>query len=442
MNKLKPIVFLIIVILTFFLLSKINFKQDLIWNIKNLFHPKIVFHLKKIYILYTHDFKNKITIEKDRENLITSSKGREFNFITFKNTFFKKNGPKVFLELSKNNLISITGTGLISFTELKNFNLKKDLKIIRSNLRELVSLEQIVNNPGFILNMKIFNDEIYVSYINELRKNCFNTTFVMGKLNFKKINFQKIYSPKDCIDTKNTYGEFYILEAGGAIELIDENKIFISTGTFRYRDLTQNEESIFGKVLLIDLSNNLQKVISMGHRNIQGMYYDNKKEILFFIDHGPQGGDEINLDLNPLDNIIENYGWPIASYGEHYGGKIEKNKKKYKKAPLFKSHKLYSFTEPLKYFVPSIAPSDLLFVPEKFDPKFKNNIYISSLGFTNEGSTRSIHSFFYNDKESKLLNHEIIKLDDRIRDIEYNKELNFIILSLEKSGSIGILQKL
>ena len=442
MKKLKPIFFLIIVILTFFLLSKINFKQDLIWNLKNLFHPKIVFHLKKGYILYIHDFKNKITIEKGRETLITSSKGREFNFTTFKNDFFKKNGPKFFLELNENNLIIITGTGLISFADLKNYNLKKDLKIIRSNLRELVSLEQIVNNPGFILNMKIFNDEIYVSYINELRKNCFNTTFVMGKLNFKKINFQKIYSPKDCIDTKNPYGEFYILEAGGAIELIDENKIFVSTGTFRFRDLAQSEESIFGKILLIDLSKNLQKVISMGHRNIQGMYYDNKKEILFFIDHGPQGGDEINLDLNPLDNIIENYGWPIASYGEHYGGKNEKNKKKYKKAPLLKSHKLYSFKEPLKYFVPSIAPSDLLFVPEKFDPKFKNNIYISSLGFTNEGSRRSIHSFFYNDKESKLSNHEIIKLDDRIRDIEYNKELNSIILSLEKSGSIGILQKL
>ena len=442
MKTFKPIFLLTIIILTFLLLSKINFKQDLIWNIKNLFHPKIVFQLKKVYILYIHDFKNKIIIEKNRETLITSSKGRKFNFITFKNNFFKKNGPKVFLELHKDNLIAITGTGLISFTDLKNFNLKKDLKIIRSNLRELVSLEQIVNNPGFILNMKIFNDEIYVSYLNELRKNCFNTTFVSGKLNFKKIDFQKIYSPKDCINKKNSYDEFYILEAGGAIELIDENKIFISTGTFRFRDLAQNKESIFGKILLIDLSKNLQKIISMGHRNIQGMYYDNKKKILFFIDHGPQGGDEINLDLNPLDNKIENYGWPIASYGEHYGGKIEKNKKKYKKAPLFKSHKLYNFTEPLKYFIPSVAPSDLLFVPEKFDPTFKNNIYISSLGFTNEGARRSIHSFFYNEKEKKLSNHEIIKLDDRIRDIEYNKKLNSIILFLEKTGSIGILQKL
>ena len=442
MKKSKLVIFLTLVILIFFLLSKINFKQDLIWNIKNIFHPKIVFQLKKIYILYIHDFKNKITIEKNRESIITSSKGREFQLISFKNKFFKKNGPKAFLELSKGNLIIITGTGLISFTDLKNFNKKKNLKVIRSNLKELVSLEQIVNNPGFVLNMKIFNDQIYISYINELKKNCFNTTFVKGKLNFKKINFQKIYSPKDCINTQNPYGEFYILEAGGAIELINENKIFISTGTFRFRDLAQEEQNIFGKIILIDLLKNSQNIVSIGHRNIQGMYYDREKKLLFFIDHGPQGGDEINLDLNPLDNIIKNYGWPIASYGEHYGGKTEENKKKYKKAPLLKSHKIHGFVEPLKYFVPSIAPSDLLFISKKFDPEFKNNVYISSLGFTNDAGRRSIHSFFYNNEENKLMNHEIIALDDRVRDIEFNEELNSIILFLEKTGSIGILKKL
>ena len=299
MKTFKPIVFLTIIILTFFLLSKINFKQDLIWNIKNLFHPKIVFQLKKFYILYIHDFKNKIIIEKNRETLITSSQGREFDFITFKNNFFKKNGPKVFLELHKDNLITITGTGLISFTDLKNFNLKKELKIIRSNLRELVSLEQIVNNPGFILNMKIFNDKIYVSYLNELRKNCFNTTFVRGKLNFKKINFQKIYSPKECINKKNPYGEFYILEAGGAIELIDENKIFISTGTFRFRDLAQNEENAY--------LNHSHKVVTYLKLLIDSIV--DKKQIDrsdFSKSLIPEFYTECNLLLSEIDSIIGN----------------------------------------------------------------------------------------------------------------------------------------
>ena len=89
--------------------------------------------------------------------------------------------------------------------------------------------------------------------------------------------------------------------------------------------------------------------------------------ILFSIDHGPQGGDEINLNFFPQNNKLKNYGWPIASYGEHYGGKIDKNKKKYEKAPLLKSHEKNGFIEPHKFFVPSIAPSDILNIPKKFD---------------------------------------------------------------------------
>ena len=178
----------------------------------------------------------------------------------------------------------------------------------------------------------------------------------------------------------------------------------------------------------------------MGHRNIQGMFYDKKKNILFSVDHGPQGGDEINLNINPNSEKIKNFGWPISSYGEHYGGKVEKNKKKYIKAPLLKSHKNYGFIEPVKFFVPSIAPSDILLVPKKFDTEFKNNIYISSLGFDNKYDRRSIHTFHLNER-LQIENQEVIKLGDRVRDIEYSDDKNFIIMFLEKTGSIGVLEK-
>ena len=192
---------------------------------------------------------------------------------------------------------------------------------------------------------------------------------------------------------------------------------------------------------MIDINKNSNKVISMGHRNVQGMFYDKKKDILFSIDHGPQGGDEINLNFFPLNNKLKNYGWPIASYGEHYGGKIDKNKKKYEKAPLLKSHKKNGFIEPHKFFVPSIAPSDILSIPKKFDKNFTNNIYISSLGFKNTKGRRSIHTFKLN-SNFELENHEIIRLDDRVRDMEYSEKINSIFLFLEKTASIGILEKL
>ena len=441
MNQFRTILILASLLIVLFL-YKVDFKQDLIWNLKNNLHPKIIFQFKKFYLIYSHDFKKQIILEKKQDRKIISSKNREFKLSTFNNKIFKKNGPKVFLEIYNNNLIAITGTGQLSHTKIQNFiNNQLSLKMIRNNLRDIFETEKIIENTGIVLNMKVFRDDIYISYVNEIKKNCFNTSVLKAKLNFKKIIFEPVFSPKKCVKKNNPYGEFYILEAGGALEFIDETKLFLSTGTFRYRDLAQLKDNIFGKILMIDINKNSNKVISMGHRNVQGMFYDKKKDILFSIDHGPQGGDEINLNFFPLNNKLKNYGWPIASYGEHYGGKIDKNKKKYEKAPLLKSHKKNGFIEPHKFFVPSIAPSDILSIPKKFDKNFTNNIYISSLGFKNTKGRRSIHTFKLN-SNFELENHEIMRLDDRVRDMEYSKKINSIFLFLEKTASIGILEKL
>lgn len=442
MNKSGTILMLFILLILLIFINKVDLKQDLTWNLKNTFHPKIIFQLKKVYIVYFHDFKKKMILKKKPNQKIISSLNREFKLSTFNNKIFKKNGPKVFIEIYNNNLITITGTGILSHTKIENFKSDKlNLKIIRNNLRNIFTTEKIVKNPGIVLNMKIFRNDIYITYVNEIKKDCFNTTILKGKFDLKNVFFETVFRPKECVMKNNLYGEFYLLEAGGALEFLDETKIFLSTGTFRYRDLAQLKNNIFGKILLIDLSKNSKRVISTGHRNIQGMFYDKEKDILFSIDHGPQGGDEINLNFSPLQNEVKNYGWPIASYGEHYGGKIKKNKKKYEKAPLLKSHKKYGFIEPHKFFVPSIAPSDILNIPKKFDDNFANNIYVSSLGFKNDNNRRSIHTFKLN-SNFELENHEIIRLNDRIRDLEYSDKINSIFLFLEKNASIGILEKL
>ena len=442
MKNIKSILLIFISsLILLMLIFKIDFKKDLIWNLKNTLHPSMIFQLKKIYIYYVHDIKKTITLEKNSIKILESSLGRNFQLIKYQNKIFKKNGPKVFLKLTDKDLFLITGTGVLSYTKIENFNKDKiKFKIIRNNLRKLFNLEKIVKNPGLVLNMNISDGYVYISYVNEIRKDCFNTSVIRSKINLDQMNFEKFFSPDQCVKKDNNYGEFYILEAGGAMEFYNKDNIFLSTGTFRYRDLSQNRENIFGKILLLNLDNRKNKVISMGHRNIQGMFYDKRNDILFSVEHGPQGGDEINFNFSPLNKKIKNYGWPVASYGEHYGGKIEKNKNKYEKAPLLKSHEKYGFIEPNKFFVPSIAPSDILFIPEEFDPNFKNNIYISSLGFKNDNGRRSIHTFNLNNN-FQLENHEIIRLNDRVRDIEYLKKKNSIILFLEKSASIGILKK-
>ena len=49
----------------------------------------------------------------------------------------------------------------------------------------------------------------------------------------------------------------------------------------------------------------------MGHRNVQGLYYEESKKVLIMSEHGPRGGDELNINYD-IENKVENYGWPIA----------------------------------------------------------------------------------------------------------------------------------
>jgi len=440
--KSNKLIFIIILSLTLLgiIFYKIDFKKDFVYNLKKTLHPNIIFQLKKIYIYYVHDIKNGIILEKKSNKIIESTLGRKFQLTTYQNKIFKKNGPKVLLKINNDSLFALTGTGILSHTEIENFNKDKvKLKIIRNNLRKIFNIKQIIKNPSLVLDININNDHLYISYVKEVQSDCFNTSVVRAKINLNYMNFKNFFTTNECVNKENTYGEFYILEAGGALEFIDE-KMFLSTGAFRFRDLAQLKDNIFGKILLIDINNNSNRVISMGHRNVQGMYYDKKNDILFSIDHGPDGGDEINLNFSPLNTQFKNYGWPIASYGEHYGGKIEANKRKYEKAPLLKSHIKNGFIEPHKFFVPSIAPSNISNIPKSFDKNFTNNIYISSLGFDNTNGRRSVHSFQLN-SNLELDNHEIIPLNDRVREIEYSEKINSIFLFLEKNASIAILDK-
>lgn len=162
----------------------------------------------------------------------------------------------------------------------------------------------------------------------------------------------------------------------------------------------------------------------MGHRNPQGLYYDRNNGYIIEAEHGPQGGDEINiieLNFNSRDNI-QNYGWPVVSAGEHYGGRTEKNKQKYKKYPLIKSHLDMGFIEPLKSFVPSIGISEIVKIKE-------NNYVVSSL--------KGASLFFFQIDNKKIINMKNLNIGERIRDLKFYQ--NKLYLFLEDTASIGII---
>ena len=120
--------------------------------------------------------------------------------------------------------------------------------------------------------------------------------------------------------------EFNIGQSGGRIIFAEQNLLF-STGAFRTRVKPQDEKSFYGKIIKINLRTLDAKILSKGHRNIQGL--SKFKDIIVSTEHGPYGGDEVNVHKNLLNNNeILNYGWPISSYGTHYPNVVRYHKVK------------------------------------------------------------------------------------------------------------------
>ena len=220
-----------------------------------------------------------------------------------------------------------------------------------------------------------------------------------------------------------------------------KDKIIFSTGEFLDRLKAQDINSVFGKILMLDpnqKSKNSFEIISLGHRNVQGLFFDDVNSTIISSEHGPQGGDEINI--NDLKNGINNYGWPISSYGEHYGFKKRDNSQDiYKIAPLKKSHAEFGFVEPLKYFVPSIGISQIVKVDDNIISEDNKKLLIfGALGNKPSEGDMSIHFMFTNKDYTKIYNHSFFDINNRIRDlliIDKNK----ILFTLETSGTLGLL---
>jgi len=150
-----------------------------------------------------------------------------------------------------------------------------------------------------------------------------------------------------------------------------------------------------GKIFRINLKTNKAKMFSMGHRNIAGISALNNNDIIA-TEHGPQGGDEINLI-----NKGNNYGWPLHTYGTRY--------RKYDYSfDLSPEGLLKNYTEPLFAFVPSIAISKLIQL-KNFHSKWDGDLLVGSL------KAQTLYRLKLADK--RILFSEPIWIGHRIRDI-------------------------
>ena len=337
------------------------------------------------------------------------------------------NPGSAYIDFFENNLFILSSRGVLAFKKDLNDD-EVNFKQIENNLNDFIGIKQFSKSIKFSFkDLLIFNKKIYISYTEEIKEDCWNTSTIYGNINYENISFKKLFSPKECIHARdNIDKEWEIHQSGGRLFPFDSDHILFSVGEYRSRHLAQNKESVNGKILKININNSDYEIISMGHRNPQGLYFDKENNFILSTEHGPTGGDEINLiEVSKISkDKIQNYGWAVSSYGVHGGGgKNEANKEKYEKYPLYKSHSKYGFIEPLKSFVPSIGISEIT--------KIKDNKYVVS-----SMKDKSLY-FFEIDGEKKIINLERVDVTERVRDLKLHD--NKLYLFLEDTASIGVI---
>ena len=331
-----------------------------------------------------------------------------------------------YIDFHMDNIIVLSSRGVLAFK--KNIeDTEENFQQIKNNINEFIGINQFKKNKWFSLkDMFIFNNKVFLSYTEEIKKDCWNTSIIYGDMNYRDIEFKKLFSPKECVhSTNNIDKEFNAVQSGGKIISFDDGHILLSVGDYRSRHLAQDIKSVNGKIIKVNINNGNYEIISMGHRNPQGLYFDKENNFILETEHGPLGGDEVNLiEVNKIKkDKIQNYGWAISSAGEHYGGKSEANKIKYKKYPLYNSHIEHGFIEPIKSFVPSIGISGIVKIG-------KNKYVVSSM------VSKSLY-FFELNKQKQIINLNRVEVFERVRDLRF--KYNQLYLFMEDTASIGVI---
>ena len=307
-----------------------------------------------------------------------------------------------YIEEYKNNIIFLTSDGKLFYNDFDKIIEKNHLEIISNNLDLNTALDLLIDE-----------EYIYVSGVI-VESNCAYLVVYKAKLsNLNEFNFNNIFKSDECVTMIQSgrmakYKDNSLLLATAADVLIKKNEM---------DDKPQNDNSIYGKILELNLNTNNYKIFSKGHRNILGLYVD--KNVILSTENGPRGGDEVNKII-----FGENYGWPEVSYGQKYN-----NNEFYPN-----SHSEKNFKEPIYAFIPSVGISQITKIGDNFSNKWKDNFLVASL------NGNHLYRMKFNKNFEKVFFIEGIFIGERMRDLVYMKEKNLFLIALESSGSLGILK--
>ena len=215
---------------------------------------------------------------------------------------------------------------------------------------------------------------------------------------------------------------------GCRIAQAEDGNLFVALGDhFTHRDQAQNLGNHIGKLIRIAPDGSVPadnpfagradakpEIWSYGHRNIQALAINPASGELWEIEHGPRGGDEVNIVGKG-----RNYGWPVIGYGVDYSG-----------AKIHDSTAKDGMEQPVKYWVPSIAPSGMAFYTGKLFPKWSGSLFTGALRssmlvrLTLNGNAVT--------SEERLLQN----LNERIRDVRQGPDGALWLLTDSSAGRI------
>jgi glucose/arabinose dehydrogenase len=216
----------------------------------------------------------------------------------------------------------------------------------------------------------------------------------------------KLVQWQDLLETRSATDTGY--HFGSRIAFDDTSHVYFGVGDRGERPNSQDLANHAGSVMrltrdgripednpFIDRADALPEIWSYGHRNPQGMAYDPEHKRLWLIEHGPRGGDEINLVLPG-----RNYGWPVISYGKEYWGPMAVGEGTHREG----------MEQPVKQYTPSIAPGSLLLYSGKAFPAWRGNLFAGAL------KLRHINRITLNEEGEAIAEERLLTdLDERIR---------------------------
>lgn len=215
-------------------------------------------------------------------------------------------------------------------------------------------------------------------------------------------DWRTVFESAPCLPFAISRGAVFAGEQiGGNLESLADGSLLLTLGDHQFdgwykdTDLVRNRDADYGKTLLLNVVTGDHRIFTIGHRNPQGLAVDSSGRI-WSTEHGPQGGDELNLLEESHD-----YGYPIHTFGTEYGSSIW--------PPLERHGRLPDFTMPAFSWIPSIGISDLVEVTDPSFIRWQNDLLISSL------TARQLWRVGLNG--SRVVYAEPIEIGERIRDI-------------------------